>query len=285
MTNPEVIHDPSELARRVSELKSQGKTIGLVPTMGALHYGHLSLAIAAKNDCDVAIVSVFVNPTQFAPNEDYDQYPRQLQADIDLLSQVDTDIVFAPSPEAMYPRGFVSNVHVGGVTTRLEGSFRPTHFDGVATVVMKLFQLSQANVAFFGQKDFQQVAVIRRMVADLNVPTEIIACPIVREADGLALSSRNKYLSAEERKTALVLSRSLGYAKELIHKGEREAAVVKAAVEKMILDEGGTAIDYVSISDPDSLQEMTRIAGNVVVLLAVRVGKTRLIDNMVIEPA
>ena len=282
---PEVIRDPKELQTRLAALRQQGKTIGLVPTMGALHLGHVSLAIAAKEDCDVSVVSVFVNPKQFAPNEDYDQYPRTLDADLELLSHVGTDFVFAPSPAEMYPRRFDASVHIGGVTKRLEGEFRPTHFDGVATVVLKLFLITGANVAFFGQKDFQQVAVIRQMVRDLNVPIEIISCPIIREKDGLAMSSRNKYLDPKERKNALVLYEALGQAEFMIHSGTRNAEAVRAELRRLIEAVPDAKVDYISIADPETLLEVENIAGNVVVLLAVRIGQTRLIDNMVIEPA
>ena len=283
---PEVIRDPGELQRRLKVFKKEGKTIGLVPTMGALHYGHLSLAIAAKNDCDVTVVSVFVNPIQFAPNEDYDQYPRTLDADLELLSQIGVDFVFAPDPQQMYPRGFSTGVHVGGPLTEvLEGSFRPTHFDGVATVVLKLFQVSMADVAYFGQKDFQQLAVVKHMVHDLNVPIEIIGCPIIREQDGLAMSSRNKYLDKKQRKDALVLYESLTQAEYLIHSGQRNVEVIKATIRSLIEAVPDTKIDYICVADPETLREMETVAGNVVVLLAVRFGQTRLIDNMVIEPA
>lgn len=283
---PEVIRDPAELQRRLKELKNDGKTIGLVPTMGALHYGHLSLAIASKNDCDVTVVSVFVNPIQFAPNEDYDKYPRTLDADLELLGHVGVDFVFAPEAGQMYPRGFSSGVHVGGPLTEvLEGKFRPTHFDGVATVVLKLFNVSMADVAYFGQKDFQQLSVVKHMVRDLNIPITIIGCPIVRERDGLAMSSRNKYLDEKQRKDALVLYESLAQAEHLIHTGERSADLIKAEIRALIESVPDTTIDYVCIADPETLREMETVAGNVVVLLAVRFGQTRLIDNMVIEPA
>lgn len=283
---PEIIKDPAELARRMKELRQSGKRIGLVPTMGALHYGHLSLVLASKSDNDATVVSIFVNPTQFAPNEDYDRYPRTLEADLAMLEQIDgVDFVFAPSPEAMYPpRSFDANVHIGGVTQTLEGEFRPTHFDGVATVVLKLFHLTGADSAYFGQKDFQQVAVVRKMVADLNVPIEIVSCPIVRERDGLALSSRNKYLTPQQRQDATVLYESLGQAEFRIHSGERDAETVRDEIRTMIERVPDTKIDYIAIVDPDTLLPMSRIAGNVAILLAVRFGSTRLIDNMIVQP-
>ena len=280
---PYLVVDPHEMSERVDALRRQGKRIGLVPTMGALHLGHLSLAIAAKNECDVTIVSDFVNPTQFAPNEDFDKYPRTLDADIDLLSKIGTDFIFAPSANAMYPRGFDASVRVGGVSQLLEGRFRPTHFDGVCLVVLKLFNITRADVAYFGQKDYQQVQVVKKMVEDLNVPIEIEMLPIIRERDGLAMSSRNRYLADEERKESLVLNKALDKAEELIKGGERESAVVYDAMREIIEGAKDAKIDYIHIGDPKSLLEMERISGNVAVLLAVRVGATRLIDNRLIE--
>lgn len=271
------------MSSRADALRRQGKKIGLVPTMGALHLGHLSLAIAAKNECDVVVVSDFVNPTQFAPGEDYDKYPRTLNADIDLLSKIGADFIFAPSPADMYPRGFDATVHVGGVSKELEGAFRPTHFDGVCLVVLKLFNIARADVAYFGQKDYQQVQVVKKMVEDLNVPVQIDMRPIIRERDGLAMSSRNQYLSDEERKEATVLNKALDKAEELIKGGERDASAVCDAMRAVIATAKDAQIDYVRIADPRSLREMERVTGDVVALLAVRIGKTRLIDNRVVE--
>lgn len=281
---PVLITDPAEMRRRLDALRKEGKKIGLVPTMGALHFGHLSLAIAAKNETDVSVVSIFVNPTQFAPGEDFDKYPRTLDADLELLSQIGTDFVFAPSASAMYPAGFDASVHVGGVAKILEGECRPTHFDGVATVVLKLFNITGADVAYFGQKDFQQVAVVKKMVADLNAPIEIDMRPIIREKNGLAMSSRNQYLSADERGQALVLSKALDEAEAAIRSGVRDVAEIYDAMRRVIETAPSAKIDYLYVADPDTLQEMERVAGNVVILLAVRVGATRLIDNRIIEP-
>ena len=282
---PEIITNPAALQERVSALRAENKSIGLVPTMGALHYGHLSLVLASKEDNDVTVISIFVNPTQFAPGEDYEKYPRTLPDDIEKLAEIGgADIVFAPSPEAMYPKGFDANVHVGGVTEVLEGKFRPTHFDGVATVVLKLFHLTRADRAYFGQKDFQQIAVVKKMAADLNVPIKIVSCPIIREPDGIAMSSRNRYLSKQERQDALVLSRSLMEAEKQIAEGERDAAVICADIRRKIEQIEGASVDYVVVADPDTLAEMERVAGNVVILLAARIGSTRLIDNRVIAP-
>ncbi|MBO7680491.1 MAG: pantoate--beta-alanine ligase [Thermoguttaceae bacterium] len=282
---PEIITNPAALQERVSALRAESKSIGLVPTMGALHYGHLSLVLASKEDNDVTVISIFVNPTQFAPGEEYEKYPRTLPDDIEKLAEIGgADIVFAPSPEAMYPKGFDANVHVGGVTEVLEGKFRPTHFDGVATVVLKLFHLTRADRAYFGQKDFQQIAVVKKMAADLNVPIKIVSCPIIREPDGIAMSSRNRYLSKQERQDALVLSRSLMEAEKQIAEGERDAAVICADIRRKIEQIEGASVDYVVVADPDTLAEMERVAGNVVILLAARIGSTRLIDNRVIAP-
>ena len=282
---PEIITNPSVLKKRIDTFRAENKSIGFVPTMGALHYGHLSLVLASKGDNDVTVVSIFVNPTQFAPGEDYEKYPRTLPDDIEKLAEVGgADIVFAPSPEAMYPKGFDANVHVGGVTAVLEGKFRPTHFDGVATVVLKLFNLTRADRAYFGQKDFQQIAVVKKMVADLNVPIEIVSCPIIREPDGIAMSSRNRYLSEKERQDALVLSRSLMEAEKQIAEGVRDTAVICADIRQKIEQIEGASVDYVVVADPDTLAEMERVAGNVVILLAARIGSTRLIDNRVITP-
>ncbi|MDO5309359.1 MAG: pantoate--beta-alanine ligase [Planctomycetia bacterium] len=282
---PYLVEAPAEMSRRIDALKQQGKKIGLVPTMGALHLGHMSLAIAAKNECDVVVVSDFVNPTQFAPGEDYDKYPRMIDADLTLLSQIKTDYLFAPSPQAMYPNGFDAKVHVGGVTEILEGAFRPTHFDGVTTVVLKLFMLTRADVAYFGQKDYQQFCVIKKMVEDLNLPTMVEMCPIIREADGLAMSSRNRYLSDEERERALVLNRSLEEAERMIHSGERDVETIRKRMRAMILEADPNAqIDYIHFGNTQTLQEMERAVGNVVALLAVRIGSTRLIDNRIIRP-
>ncbi|MBQ3454412.1 MAG: pantoate--beta-alanine ligase, partial [Thermoguttaceae bacterium] len=270
---PEIITNPAALQERIGALRAENKSIGLVPTMGALHYGHLSLVLASKEENDVTVVSIFVNPTQFAPGEDYEKYPRTLPDDIEKLAEIGgADIVFAPSPEAMYPKGFDANVHIGGVTAVLEGKFRPTHFDGVATVVLKLFNLTRADRAYFGQKDFQQIAVVKKMVDDLNVPIKIVSCPIIREPDGIAMSSRNRYLSEKERQDALVLSRSLTEAEKQIAAGVRDTAVICADIRQKIEQIEGASVDYVVVADPDTLTEMERVAGNVVILLAARIG-------------
>ena len=280
---PEVINNPRILSERLGALRREGKTIGLVPTMGALHEGHLSLVRRSKSLCDVTVVSIFVNPTQFAPGEDYEKYPRVLDADLARLESVGgVDFVLAPAPADMYPEGFDAHVHIGGVTRRLEGEFRPTHFDGVALVVLKLFNISRADTAFFGQKDYQQAAVIQKMVRDLNLPIDIRVCPIVREADGLAMSSRNKYLSESERKEAPILKKSLDLAARLVSGGATDAAEIKHRMRALIETAPSSAIDYISIADPDTLEELDTVEGSAVVLLAVRIGTTRLIDNMIL---
>lgn len=277
---PEVVNDPSLLSERLAALRRQGKTIGLVPTMGALHDGHLSLVRKSKEACDVTVVSIFVNPTQFAPGEDYETYPRVFDADLAALALAGgVDFVLAPAPADMYPTGFDVHVHVGGVTKRLEGEFRPTHFDGVALVVLKLFNISGADVAFFGQKDYQQAVVIKKMVSDLNLRTKIEVCPIVREADGLAMSSRNKYLSPEERRQAPILKKSLDLAKSLIGAGNDDADDLKRQMRALIETAPSSQIDYISIADPITLEEIRHVDGAAVILLAVKIGSTRLIDN------
>jgi pantoate--beta-alanine ligase len=273
----------AELQQFAKEQHRAGKRIGLVPTMGALHEGHLSLVQVANEQCDTTVVSIFVNPTQFAPNEDFHRYPRPLENDLRLLQTAGSPEVFAPSVEEMYPSGFDVSVHVGGVTQILEGAIRPTHFAGVATVVLKLFLASGADAAFFGQKDYQQVCVIKKMVADLNVPIEIAVCPIIREPDGLAMSSRNRYLSESERKQAVVLSKSLGIAeKMMIEQKMKDVSVIRDIVRKTIQTAPDMVIDYVSICEPVTLRELTTAESAAVILLAAKIGTTRLIDNAVV---
>ncbi|OIQ59234.1 pantothenate synthetase [Moorella thermoacetica] len=267
----------------VAAARHRGLTIGLVPTMGYLHEGHLSLARAARQQNDVVIMSIFVNPTQFGPNEDFARYPRDLERDRELAAGAGVDAVFAPAVAEMYPAGYATYVHVEGLTEVLCGASRPGHFRGVTTVVSKLFNIVQPDRAYFGQKDYQQALVIKKMVRDLNFPVEIITIPTVREADGLALSSRNKYLTPEQRRSALSLHRALNLGSELIKAGEREAAAVRRAMEKEITAWPETRIDYIAISDAGTLKPLERIAGRVLLALAVWVGNTRLIDNVVLE--
>lgn len=264
-------------------LKQEGRRIGLVPTMGALHEGHLTLMRAAKEATDFVIASVFVNPTQFGPNEDFDAYPRRFEEDCRKLESVGVDAVFHPQAADMYPQGFCTYVNVyGDITHKLCGAQRPIHFRGVATVVTKLFNITQADEAFFGQKDAQQVVVVCRFVQDLNLPVHINMVPIVREESGLARSSRNVYLSPEEKTAALVLSRSLRLAKDAYEKGERNAAVLKALVTKEIAGEPLAAIDYVDLFSFPALEAIETVDEKSLLALAVRIGKTRLIDNIIL---
>lgn len=258
--------------------------LGLVPTMGALHAGHLSLVRAAKGRCETVAASIFVNPTQFGPTEDFARYPRTFEADCAALEREGVDIVFAPSVEEMYPKGETTWVTVEGLSERLDGRSRPGHFRGVTTVVSKLFHVIEPDVAFFGQKDAAQVAVIRRMVRDLNFPVEVVGCPIVREPDGLAMSSRNVYLSVEERAHALVLRRSLQRAEEAFRAGETVAACLSADARAIIALQPAIRLDYFEIVDPDSLEPVERITQPTLVAVAAYVGSTRLIDNVVLKP-
>jgi pantoate--beta-alanine ligase len=260
------------------------RSLGLVPTMGALHEGHFSLVRAAKHKCSPVVVSIFVNPKQFGPTEDLKKYPRTFEADREALASLGVDILFAPTPDEMYPAGFSTSVSVKGLSERLEGRARPGHFDGVATVVLKLFEIVQPRVAFFGRKDAQQARIIRQMVTDLNLSTEIELCPIVREPDGLALSSRNVYLSPEDRRAAVAISRALAACKECISSGERDAARLLATIRGKLESEPRLTVDYAEIVDADSFEPVRMIRGNCYVLIAVKVGGTRLIDNAYIEP-
>jgi len=260
-----------------------GKRFGFAPTMGALHEGHLSLVRAAKAKCDVVAVSIFVNPLQFGPNEDLAKYPRTFEHDVELLEKEGVDILFAPSPEEMYPAGAVTYVNVEGLSDKLCGKSRPGHFRGVTTVVAKLFHIVQPSFAFFGQKDAAQTAIIRRMVRDLNLPVEIVVCPIVREPDGLAMSSRNAYLSPLERKSALVLHASLKQISAEFDQGKREAAALIAAGKKAFAQEPAVRLDYLEIVHPDTLEPMHQLVGPSLVAVAAFVGNTRLIDNIMLR--
>jgi len=272
-----------EDARAISRsAKHSGKRVGLVPTMGALHEGHLSLVRAAKTRCDVVAVSIFVNPTQFGPSEDFSKYPRNFERDQQLLEKEGVDLVFAPSVDEMYPRGAVTYVTVEGLSERLCGRSRPGHFRGVTTVVSKLFHISEPDKAFFGQKDAAQAAVIRRMVRDLNFPVEIVVCPIVREPDGLAMSSRNAYLDPQQRDSALVLYRSLSRVQEMFKAGERQISRLLSAGKEMFVQEPSVRLDYFEIVDPDTLEPVAQIAKPALVAVAAFLGSTRLIDNLVL---
>jgi pantoate--beta-alanine ligase len=271
-----------EMRAAVRAARSAGKSLGLVPTMGALHEGHLSLVRAAKAACGAVAVSIFVNPLQFGPQEDLTKYPRDFEGDCKRLEREGIDCLFAPSVEEMYPATSSTSVEVEGLSTRLCGGSRPGHFRGVATVVAKLFHIVEADLAFFGQKDAAQVAVLRRMVKDLNFPVEIVVCPIVREPDGLAMSSRNAYLKPEERKSALLLYRSLTEVERRFRQGERNPADLIAAGKSVLAREPGVRLDYFSIVDPDTLTPVVELAGKTLVAVAAFVGGTRLIDNAVL---
>jgi len=264
-------------------LRFGGRRLGLVPTMGALHEGHLSLLRAARAQCDVVSASIFVNPTQFGPNEDLAKYPRPFERDCELLRAEGVDLLFAPSVAEMYPAGAVTFVNVEGLSERLDGRSRPGHFRGVATVVSKLFHIVEPEVAFFGQKDAAQVAVIRAMVRDLLLPVEIVACPIVREADGLALSSRNIYLSTEQRRKALVLVRSLRRLSEVYEAGERSAEKLIAAAKGEFSREDGVRLDFLEIVDAGTLEPVEVAVPGALVAVAAYLGTTRLIDNIVLS--
>lgn len=280
----QIVKTKSELKSALKALKSGHKTVGFVPTMGFLHEGHLSLVRRAKAENDLVVVSIFVNPTQFGPNEDFESYPRDLERDAKLVEGEGCDLVFAPEPEEMYPKPYMTYVDVeGDLTHKLCGASRPGHFKGVTTVVNKLFNLVKPTRAYFGQKDAQQVAVIEQMVEDLNMDLEIVPCPIVREADGLALSSRNTYLSPSDRVDALVLSQSLNWAKEAIAAGERNAANLLKGIHDRIEAVSSTEIDYVQIVDARTLEGVETLKGTILIALAVKVGRPRLIDNMRIE--
>lgn len=272
----------NDLRLTLDERRGQGRTVGLVPTMGALHEGHLSLIEAARREQDVVVLTIFVNPLQFAPTEDLDAYPRPLERDLELAERAGADVVFTPSVTEMYPRPTLSTVHVAELTESMEGASRPTHFDGVTTVVTKLLNLAGPCSAYFGEKDFQQLTVVTRMVDDLDLPVRIVPCPIVREPDGLAMSSRNVYLSPAQRSAAIVVNRALHRGAELVAQGERDPRVVVALVADVIGAEPLAELEYVEIVDPEDLRAPIELRpGRTVRLLAVaRFGATRLLDNL-----
>lgn len=267
----------------IDKAKRKGQIVGLVPTMGALHEGHLSLIRAARGRCDVVTVTIFVNPTQFGPSEDFGNYPRTWDADRAACDSVGVDMIFAPDAVTMYPPGSCTAVHVSGLTEGLCGAYRPGHFDGVATIVTKLFNVLPADLAFFGEKDYQQFVMIRRMARDLMIPIEIVACPTVREPDGLAMSSRNAYLSADQRKHATSLSRALSAGVDCVKSGEHNAATVTGTIRKEILAAGPADIEYVDVVNADTLETLKVIDRPARICLAVRIGPCRLIDNIAVE--
>jgi pantoate--beta-alanine ligase len=274
-----VIHSPLEIYSLIDFERRENRRVGLVPTMGALHEGHLSLVTRAKQDCDVAVATIFVNPTQFGPNEDFSKYPRTLESDLEKLAAVGCDYVFVPAADEIYRPGHSTYVDPPSVASQWEGAIRPGHFRGVTTIVLKLFMMVPAHIAFFGRKDYQQVAVIKGMVDDLNMPIRIETCDTIRESDGLAMSSRNRYLTADERQRALSLSRALNTAKEMISQGERDVSIIEAAMNAVLLAAPVDKIDYAKIVHADTLEPLSQIDSPAVAILAARLGTTRLIDN------
>ncbi len=278
-----IIERIDELKKVVGSLKQEGKTVGFVPTMGYLHEGHLSLVRSSRQDNDITIMSIFVNPVQFGPSEDFEKYPRDIEGDSRKAGEAGVGILFIPSVKEMYPDNYNTYVEVVGITDMLCGKSRPGHFKGVCTVVLKLFNIVEPDRAYFGQKDAQQVAVIRRMVRDLNSRVQIVACPIVREKDGLAMSSRNVYLSREEREAALILSKSLTEAAAMAAGGERSRGRLQAYLVGRMSGEKLADIDYVEILDAETLELKETLKGRTLLAVAVRFGKTRLIDNVLVE--
>ena len=276
-----IVSTVNDVRSTVKEWKKNGLKVGLVPTMGFLHEGHLSLIKKAVAENDKVIVSVFVNPTQFGPNEDFEAYPRDLNKDAALCEEAGADLIFHPEPEEMYPDGFCSSVNMTGLTDALCGKSRPIHFQGVCTVVSKLFNIAAPDNAYFGEKDAQQLAIIKRMVKDLNFDIKITGCPIIREEDGLAKSSRNTYLTPEERQAALVLSKAVKCGRSLVEGGEKDSAVILKEMKSIIENEPLARIDYVEIVDMNTMKNIDKVKGDVLCAMAVYIGKTRLIDNFI----
>lgn len=279
----EVFSKINDLKRKLKEERKKGKSIGFVPTMGYLHEGHLSLVRESVKENDVTVVSIFVNPIQFGPGEDFNRYPRDIERDKKLLEKEGVDYLFFPSNEEMYPAGYKTFVEVNELGKKLCGKSRPGHFKGVTTVVLKLFNIVQPDRAYFGQKDAQQAIIIKKMVQDLNMDVEIVVMPIVREEDGLAMSSRNVYLDEDERKNATVLYRSLKEAEKLIKGGEKDAEKIKNRMREIVMSYPKAVIDYIEIVDTEELNPVNPIKGKVLIALAVYIGKARLIDNIIVE--
>ncbi len=281
----EIIHSSKEIQNRMIAARAEGKRIGFVPTMGALHTGHIALAEKVRPDCDILVLSIFVNPLQFGPSEDLDKYPRTLESDAEKAQAAGVDIIFAPSPREMYPQGFETTVSCGSITTRLEGAARPGHFDGVTTVVLKLFNIVQPHVSVFGQKDAQQVLVIRRMVEDLSIPVELDILPTVRESDGLAMSSRNAYLTSEERLQGPIIQRGLLDAQEAWNRGERNAEQLRKIVLNCYAQSSLMTTEYVSVADYSCVELSGEISSEVLLSVVCRtaVSQTRLIDNSIMK--
>jgi pantoate--beta-alanine ligase len=280
---PEVATSIGAVRWTVAQARRRGLSIGLVPTMGAMHAGHASLIRAARAETGFVVVSLFVNPTQFGPNEDLTRYPRTWEEDLGLCTREKVDLIFAPEPAVMYPAGFCTHVEVTELQDGLCGASRPEHFRGVATVVLKLFNIVRPDTAYFGQKDAQQARIIRQLVHDLNVPVQLHICPIVRDPDGLALSSRNKYLDAGQRRRAVVLHEALEEARRQIERGERDAATVQHDLAARVQETPGATLDYAAVVDADTLRPLQRLKGEVLLALAVKFGHTRLIDNLLIQ--
>jgi pantoate--beta-alanine ligase len=278
-----IVESPHAAYAHMDHWRRQGVRIGLVPTMGALHAGHLALVRRSQKECDITAVTIFVNPTQFAPNEDLNRYPRTIERDLSQLRELNTDLVFLPQPEQLYSEGFSTFVDPPSVSQPLEGIFRPGHFRGVTTIVLKLFQILPATVGYFGQKDYQQLIVIRRMVEDLNVPIRIEGCETIREPDGLAMSSRNRYLTPEQRGAALGLSKTLNAVKCLVTDGQLVVAELERLMQQMLIDGGVDRIDYARIVDRDTLESITTVEQPAIALIAAHVGTTRLIDNLLLN--
>ncbi|WP_010583622.1 pantoate--beta-alanine ligase [Schlesneria paludicola] len=283
-TPPDVAESIAGLVPKLALVRRAGKSIGFVPTMGALHAGHVSLMERARAECDIVVVSIFVNPTQFGPSEDFNRYPRPRETDLQICGNAGVDYVFYPTAGEIYPPGYRTYVDVEGLSTILEGAIRPGHFRGVATVVTKLFLIVGANRAYFGQKDYQQQLVIRTMTRDLNIPTKVIVCPTLRDPDGLAMSSRNAYLSPAERTTGLAISRSLKLVVQRFQAGERDLELLRTTLSASLANIEGLAVEYALIVDGTTLEDVTSAGQELVALVAARVGKTRLIDNMVLQP-
>ena len=279
----QIITAISEMQSLSDGFRKQGRTIGFVPTMGFLHAGHMSLMQRARQECDVVVASIFVNPIQFGPNEDFDRYPRDEAGDRATCETAGVDVLFMPTASAMYPGSPSVFVIVEGISDILEGAIRPGHYRGVATVVTKLFHLVKPHKAFFGQKDYQQCAVIRRMVKGLDMDVDVVVLPTVREQDGLAMSSRNSYLSADERRTAAVIYRALSAAEQLAKTGTRQPVALKDKIQAVVREEKGIEIDYLEIVDPESLAPLASAQDSMVLLIAVRIGRTRLIDNLLLQ--
>jgi pantoate--beta-alanine ligase len=280
---PPLVTTTAELRAALQPARRAGRRIGLVPTMGALHAGHLSLVRASRAECDVTVVSIYVNPSQFGPGEDFSKYPRTLAGDLEKLAGCGADLVLAPGDAEVYAPGHATWVEVGAVAEPWEGRLRPGHFRGVATIVLKLFHMVQPDIAYFGQKDYQQTLVVRRMVADLDVPVAIRVCPTVREPDGLAMSSRNAYLSAEARRRATVIFKSLAAAQQAVAGGQRDAEALARQIRELLLSAGGVTIDYVALAHPETLEPVKTIVPPTLAAVAIRIDGTRLIDNCLLD--